>query len=610
MNTQKYMAMFLEEAEEHLQNLGRLLVELEAEPDRGEALQEVFRSVHTLKGLASTMGLEKIATLTHRLENLVEEMKREGIKQELMDLLFEGVDLLEEMLRSGEVDAELDAFLGRLQGREAGEGRGGRRSPFRELISGGIRPNYELRVWIEEGEVLKSVRAFTVLKCLSGMGYITGTFPEPERLEEESFDRSFVVRLRSRRSMQEIREAVEGLPEIERVEVREVERSGERRSQSIRVSTSTLDALMNITGELIINRSVLEDIARRHGLEELQDALDMTRRLTSELQFVVMKARMVPLGYIFSSFPRMVREAARREGKEVEFAIYGGEIELDRAVIDEIVEPLVHILRNAISHGIETPEERERAGKPRRGRITLSAVKERDGVVISVEDDGRGIQLDRVREEAVRRGLVGREKAEAMSREEVLKLLFLPGFSTAGRVTELSGRGVGLDAVKGTVEALGGHVEVETTPGGGTRVSLHLPLTMAILQAMLVRVDGIVCGVPIANVARVLESSSIITLHRRRVVRLGEDYVPVENLFGGNGGRYVLVLEKGSMRRGIVVEEVLGIQEVVLKPLSGEAAKLREFSGGTILGNGEVALMLDVGSIVGLGGGSGSAGDE
>ncbi|WP_457554573.1 chemotaxis protein CheA [Candidatus Pyrohabitans sp.] len=597
MNTRRYMELFLEEAEEHIQNLSRLLVEVEADPDNGEVLREIFRSVHTLKGLASTMGFERIAALAHAMESLIEQMRSGGAQHETVDLLFEGVDLLEEMLRSGDVDMEVDAFLERL-----GEGRkaeGPCRSAFRELLSPEIRPGYELRVWIEEGEVLKSVRAFTVLKCLSEIGYVTSTFPEPEALEAERFDRSFVVRVRSERTEDEIRGAVETLPEIERVEIRRLGRGvAAQGRQSIRVSTSTLDALMNITGELIINRSVLEDIAKRRGMQELEDALEMTRRLTSELQYVVMQARMVPLEYVFSRFPKMVRDVARREGKEVEFSVYGGEIELDRAVIDEIIEPLVHIIRNAVSHGIEPPEERERLGKPRRGRIVLSAVKERDGVVISVEDDGRGVDLEKVRRAAVREGLVDEGRARTLTREELIELLFTPGFSTAGRVTELSGRGVGLDAVKSTVEALGGHVELDTSAGKGTRVSVRMPLTMAILQAMLFRVNGVVCGVPVSNVWRVLESSEVRIIHRRKVVRMGEELIPVRSIFGEEDGRYVVVLERGAHHTGILADEVLGIQEVVLKPLSGEAARVREFSGGTILGNGEVALILDVGYVV------------
>ena len=404
--------------------------------------------------------------------------------------------------------------------------------------------------------------------------------------------------MHSERGEDEIKAAVLALPEIERVEVRKLNERV-RRSQSIRVSISTLDALMNITGELIINRSVLEEIAKRHEMVELKDALEMTKRLTSDLQYVVMQARMVPLSYAFSTFPRLVRDIARKEGKEVEFSIYGGEIELDRAVIDEIVEPIVHILRNAVSHGIEPPEEREREGKPRRGRVTLSAVKEKDMVVICVEDDGRGIDLEKVRKTAVEKGLISREKAEALKRGEVLDLLFLPGFSTAREVTEVSGRGVGLDAVKSMIESLGGLIEVETSPGRGTRVSLRLPITMAILQALLVRIGGITYGVPISNVLRVLESTEVRMLHNRKVVRLGEEIIPVAGLFGTNGdGRYVVVLEKGSRRTGVVVDDVVGIQEVVLKSLSGAATEVRELSGGTILGNGEVALMLDVGSIV------------
>ena len=599
MNTQKYMELFLEEAEEHLQNLNRLLVELESNPQDAEAINEIFRSVHTIKGLASTMGFEKISTLAHQLENLIDGFRsRKQAEPEAIDLLFEGVDLLENLLKSQEDgEADLESFLermGRVGGKKA------EKSTFSSLINPAAgRANYEVKVLLSENCGLKSVRAFTVLKALSELGELTATFPEPEKLEAEEFGQGFTVRLRSERGEEEIREAVLSLPEIEKVEITRVKERKVKRSQSIRVSVATLDELMNITGELIINRSVLEEIAKKHEVEELKDALEMTKRLTSELQYVVMKARMVPLSYAFSNFPRLVRDIARKEGKEVEFIVQGGEIELDRGVIDEIVEPIVHILRNAVSHGIEPPEEREKKGKPRKGRVVLSAVKEKDMVVISVEDDGRGIDLEKVKDTALKRGLIPKEKADSIKREELLELLFLPGFSTASEVTEVSGRGVGLDVVKSMIESLGGFIELETSPGEGTTVSLRLPVTMAILQALLVRISGVTCGIPIMNVLRVLESNTVRRLHNKNVLELDEEIIPVVRPFGEESlGRYVVVLEKGSKRAALAVDDVVGIQEVVLKGLSGEASKVREFSGGTILGNGEVALMLDVGSIV------------
>jgi|Deesub1362B_J571_1020462.scaffolds.fasta_scaffold00932_10 two-component system chemotaxis sensor kinase CheA len=602
MNTQKYMDLFLEEAGEHLQNLNRLLIELEADPSDAEAINEIFRSVHTIKGLAATMGFEKISTLSHQLENLIESLKEaKRAEPEVTDLLFEGIDLLEAMLKSpqdGEEFTDLEFFLEKVK-RVKKEEKMERKSPFLELISPGAgKANYELKIRLEESCALKSVRAFTVLKSLAELGDITATFPDPEKLENEEFGKGFTVRLRSQRVEEEIKNKVLALPEIEEVEVRKLKEKV-RKNQSIRVGIDTLDTLMNITGELIINRSVLEEIAKKHELEELKDALEMTKRLTTDLQYVVMQARMVPLSYVFSTFPRLIRDISKKEGKEVDFNIYGGDIELDRAVIDEIVEPIVHILRNAVSHGIESPEERERKGKPRRGRVTLSAVKEKDHVVISVEDDGSGIDLEKVKETAVNRGLISREKAATLKREEVLDLLFLPGFSTASEVTEISGRGVGLDAVKSQIESLGGHIEIETYQGKGTKVSLRLPITMAILQALLVRIGGVTYGVPISNVLRVLESTSLRKLHNKQVIKLDEEIIPVVHLFNANEeGRFIVVLEKGNKRTGVTVDEIVGIQEVVLKSLSGAAARLHEFAGGTILGNGDVALMLDVGSIV------------
>jgi two-component system chemotaxis sensor kinase CheA len=385
----------------------------------------------------------------------------------------------------------------------------------------------------------------------------------------------------------------------------------------VRVDVERLDRLMNLVGELVVDRIRFQQIAQRlrearlvDGVaEELAEATTHLGRVVSDLQAEVLKARMLPIEHLFSRFPRYVRDLARRAGKRVELVLEGQDTELDRSVIEQIGGPLMHLVRNAIDHGIEPPEERERAGKPAAGRLCLAAFQEEEGIVVVVEDDGRGIDTDRVRQKAVALGILSPEAAARLSEEEAVELIFHPGLSTAQAVTEVSGRGVGMDAVRAGVQALGGSVEVETRRGQGTRFLLRLPLTLAIVRALLVSCGGERYALPLAGVQEIVEVPAgrvhrvgphRTTLLRGAVLPLVSVHEALEIPVPEGTDRLLCVVTGGRRRVGLWVDRVLGEGEVVVKPLGPYLGQVPGVSGATILGDGRVALILEPAALVRL----------
>jgi two-component system chemotaxis sensor kinase CheA len=387
--------------------------------------------------------------------------------------------------------------------------------------------------------------------------------------------------------------------------------------KSVRIDVARLDALLDLVGELVIDRTRLADLASRLGAaggvdpdlaEALAEATQHLARITDELQDQVMQSRMLPIEHVFSRLPRLVRDLAQRSGKQVQLVVSGQETELDRSVIEEIGDPLIHLLRNAVDHGIEPPEERERAGKPGAGTIRLAASHEENQIVIVVEDDGRGISADGVKESALRKGLIAREQAERLSADEAVNLIFTPGFSTRTEVTDISGRGVGMDIVRANIERLNGSVAVRTAPGRGTRFTIRLPLTLAIIRALLVRVAGETYALPIAAVTETLRvfPDEVEHVRGREAIRLRGDILPLirlADLFGfpvqeEAASLYVVAVRHGARPAGLVVDGLVGEQEVVIKSLSRALGEVRGVSGATILGDGRVALIVDVPSLL------------
>jgi two-component system chemotaxis sensor kinase CheA len=380
------------------------------------------------------------------------------------------------------------------------------------------------------------------------------------------------------------------------------------RSRNIRVDLRRLDALMNQVGELVIVRDRLRRLSAS-AEPELAESVDQASRLIGELQDEIMRARLAPVSQVFDRFPRLVRDAARQLGKRVDFVIEGKEIELDRSMLDEIGDPVVHLLRNSLDHGIETPAERRAAGKPETGTLRLLAARERSRIIIRVEDDGRGIQRERVLRKAVSTGMITAEEAAGIPDEEVWRLIARPGFSTAETVTDVSGRGVGLDVVATRVRALGGMLEVESEPGHGTRMTLQLPATLAIVRALLVRQSGETYALPLTHVGETVHllPDEIGTVKGRTVAFIRDEVVPLLGLrqilrtngTRPEGKRAAVILEVGEQRIGLEVDALVGQQEIVVKQFDATADTLKLFSGATILSDGRPALILDAGSVLG-----------
>lgn len=613
----QYRELFFAESHEHLDTLNQYLLELENNPENSAVVDEIFRAAHTLKGMAATMNYSGVAGLAHEMENVLSRLRSGEVCAEgqLIDLLFRCVDALQNMIgsiESGGDDVEPPAELTR-QLAAYGETK----PPERAYNS---CRTYLISVEIAPDCLMKSARAFVVLKRLEEIGKVIKSDPPVRELEEENFGRSFRILLATGEPPSAIAEKLNTVPEVTMAACEPADVKGrqedspaesragsiflQKRRQTVRVDIERLDRLMNLVGELVISKTRLEQIGRASQLAELSEAVEQFSRVAADLQSVVMQARMVPVEQVFNRFPRMVRDLAKELGKEINFLIEGRETELDRTVIDEIGDPLVHLLRNAVDHGIEKPQERLLAGKPAEGTIRLAARHEGNRVVIEVADDGRGIDPEKIRASAVAKGLISPEEAKLLDRDAVLDIIFRPGFSTAEEITDISGRGVGMDVVKAKIESLNGSIGLETHPGKGTKFKISLPLTLAIIQALLVRVGREVYAVPLSSVDETIRLEDIKRVHQQEVVVLRGSVLPVVrvrrllNVPGEEGEElYAVVVRKGDKRVGLVVDSLIGQQEIVIKSLGKLLAGVPGLAGAAVLGSGEVSLILDVGSL-------------
>jgi len=471
---------------------------------------------------------------------------------------------------------------------------------------------------------MPSARAILVIKRLKNAGRILELNPPIEAIESEKFGRDFSVRIETDEDEKAIAKAISALKGVQKVisSERKAEEKVEQRPgqavpspaakkpmpeiASVRVKMDRLDDLLDTVGELAINKISLLEIGKNINDPKLAESLRILDRLTGELQYNVLRIRMVPIETVFSRFPRMIRDLAKQMGKELEFVMEGQEIELDRTVIDKLGDLLVHLLRNSVDHGIESPEEREKAGKRTVGILRISASQEQNRVMIKVEDDGRGIDPEKLRKKALEKGILTPEELNAMGDDEVMNLLATPGFSTAEKVTEISGRGVGLDAVKSGVESLGGQMTIESVKGQGTKVIIRLPLTLAIILAMLIRIGKETFAISVDPIIETIsvKDSDIRTIGGMKVVKYRNEIVPliylskILDISDEELGHEVVIVESGQKKTGLVVQELLGQQEIVVKPLDKFLRKLQFLGGATILGSGEVALILDVNGLM------------
>jgi two-component system chemotaxis sensor kinase CheA len=627
MDLSRYANLFLAESREHLQTCNRLLLELEKNPHETEPVVGIFRAMHTLKGMAATMGYAKLADLAHRTENLLVLLRERvaGAEGDLIDLLFRAVDSLEqsvdeavagrdERLDFSEINEQLDRAAALAQSR-TGEMRAVRSA--RQTTDVAAIPTATgrlVRVSIRPDAVMRGGRAAIALKRVEALGHVSGVRPAVAAFESQDFDGHFSFRLHTDVTDPVIEAAIRGAGDVDSVTIGEApvpapleDVAAPGGARHIRIDLRRLDALMNYMGELVVAKGRLAEVVSQAPTPELEAVSARISRLVSEMQSEVIQSRLAPVWQVFDRYPRLVRDLARQLGKRVDLLIEGGDIELDRAILDEIGDPLLHLLRNAVDHGIESPSERRTKGKNEMGRIVLAASRDRSGVAIRVADDGRGIDRKKIAERAVRDGFLESVDSE-LTDDVLLRVIGRPGFSTAAAVTDVSGRGVGIDVVLTRVRSLGGAAAIESELGHGTTIILRLPVTLAVLRVLLTRVGRERYAVPLAHVAETVEFDPLkaTSLGGKEALVLRDRVIPATRLrdllrVKGDGMPArppAIILESGERQSALVVDQLLGQQEIVVEPFEAPSGMLPVFSGATILGDGEPALILDAAALL------------
>ncbi|MFH6681499.1 chemotaxis protein CheA [Bacillus amyloliquefaciens] len=672
MDMNQYLDVFIDESKEHLQTCNEKLLLLEKDPSDLQIVHDIFRAAHTLKGMSATMGYTDLAHLTHLMENVLDAIRNGEmpVTSDWLDVLFEALDHLEEMVQSiidggdgkrdiSEVSAKLDvnAVHETAASAETAEPPGSTQQASAEWNYDEFErtviveeaeeqgfSRYEITVSLNENCMLKAVRVYMIFEKLNEAGEVAKTIPAAEVLETEDFGTDFQVCFLTKQPAEEIKELISGISEVEKVElsvgaplktaekpqapepVKEVPaKTAEKQpkpqakaeeqpkhhsgSKTIRVNIERLDSSMNLFEELVIDRGRLEQIAKELDHNELTETVERLTRISGDLQSIILNMRMVPVETVFNRFPRMIRQLQKELNKKIELSIIGAETELDRTVIDEIGDPLVHLIRNSIDHGIESPEVRVNKGKPESGHVVLKAYHSGNHVFIEVEDDGAGLNRKKILEKALERNVITERDAETLEDNEIYELIFAPGFSTADQISDISGRGVGLDVVKNKLESLGGSVSVKSAEGQGSLFSIQLPLTLSIISVLLIKLEEETFAIPISSIIEtaVIDKKDILQTHDREVIDFRGQIVPIVYLkkeFGITDSKqdadqfHVIVVKKGDKSTAFVVDSFIGQQEVVLKSLGDYLTNVFAISGATILGNGEVALIIDCNALI------------
>ena len=694
MDVTQYLEIFLDETKEHLQSLSDQFMILEQEPDNMDTINEIFRSAHTLKGMAGTMGYKRMQTLTHDMENVFSEVRNNTIKVDgaMVDLLFQCLDALEEYTENiqntgdeGTNDNEhlikaLNDYLAKNSGdgapqpakeekkepakeepkQEAGADPG--KEKWREIKLGDTEHTViaeakkqgkkclGVTVYVQESCILKAARAFLVYKALEELGDMIVSVPSAQDIEDEHFEFDFSVIILTDADAETVKNAVLNVSEIEAAYVGEVEsvqpeeavqpaaiaevqpkeeeqkaapaapaKAADKKpiskpivNRTVRVDIEKLDVLMNLVSELIIAKNSLVSTSSQEGIltnNTFNEQIEYLESVTTNLHESVMKVRMVPIETVVQKFPKMIRDLSKKLDKKMQLFMSGEETELDRTVVDEIGDPLMHLLRNSADHGLESAEVRKERGKPEVGSIFLDAYQDGNNVIIEVRDDGNGIDVEAVKKKAIERGTITPEQAENMADKDVIGLLFLPSFSTSEKVTDVSGRGVGLDVVKSKIESLSGEVEVKTKLGEGSTFIIRLPLTLAIIQALMVEVGGEKYAIPLGSIQTIedVEPAEIKYVQAKEVINLRGTVIPLirlnevldnESTKKPDENLLVIIVKKGDKLAGLVVDELMGQQEIVIKSLGNYINKNKIISGATILGDGEIALILDTNALL------------
>jgi len=640
MLNNEYLRLFLDETQEMLDRLATGLVNLERSPGDRELVNEVFRDAHTIKGSAGAMGFMQMAEVAHSMESILGRLREHnltpsaGVFTALLSALDALKALKQEIYATGkegnhnltDIHAALGAYLVLEKGARSSDALPATPPSLHTSIGSSIKIDITLR----KDTPMKGVRVFILLTALREIGGVTECSPSEDELLNEKFEQRFSVVLATERHSEEVLSRLMTDADVEDVSIAsykaidEVAASVEKgivrketRQHSVRVDVRKLELLMNLVGELVIERNRLANVAgylERQNKEDnqVQTLLAVSGqlgRITGDLQREIMKVRMVPIAQLFSTFPRLVRDLAHNLGKNVDLELQGTDTELDRTIVEEIRDPLIHLVRNAVDHGIESPADRLRQNKRATGRILLRASHEDNHVVITVSDDGGGISAEAVAIKALNMGLITQEEVALLSEGDKQRLIMLPGLSTAGAVSDVSGRGVGMDIVRNHIEKVGGSIDIKSELGAGTEFTIRLPLTLAIFRALLVQASGQDFAVAIAAVVetRILNPADSRYLQGQECLVLREQVVPVVPLHAllslpGPEKRpaNLVIISSGPSKVGVLVDRLLGEQEIVIKPLGQFFAQNRELAGATILGDGRVVPILDINGLLSL----------
>ncbi|MBU5314249.1 chemotaxis protein CheA [Tissierella carlieri] len=663
LDISQYINIFVEEAKEHLQNMNDVLLELEKNPSHLGHINEIFRVAHTIKGMSGTMGFHNMANLTHEMENVLQAARNNDIElsENIIDILFECFDALDSSVShiidfGTEEDDNNQIIINKLTNLLNEEKNGKHENiPVDDLkidnfvleaINKAKKEGlniYRIDFVLSESCMLKSARAFIIFNTLETFGEIIYSNPSVEDIEDEKFDLKFSVLLVSDNDKSIILSELNQISEIENITLTdsednnsnkiieskesevptdsnivmdEVNVKSEKTTQThsgkvgktVRVDIDRLDNLMNLVSELIIIKTRMDDLSEKTTGENMTEAIEYLERITTNLHDAVMKVRMVPIERVFNRFPRLVRDLSKELGKEIDLQMSGEETEVDRTVIDEIGDPLIHMIRNSIDHGIELPADRIKIGKPEVGTVVLKSYPDGNNVVIEVEDDGRGMDHNLIKKKAVEKGILDEREAENLSIEDSINLLFEPGFSTAETISDVSGRGVGLDVVKSKIESINGNIEIESVKDKGTKFIIRIPLTLAIIQALLIKLNDEIYAIPLSSITEIINISNdqIRDVQGQEIVLYRGMTLPIirlKDILGIDDNResedlVVVVVKKGDKQAGLIVDNLIGQQEIVIKGLGKYLGGVKYLSGATILGNGNISLILDINSLI------------
>jgi len=607
----KYTEIFKSETREYLSQLNQFIVNLEKSPEDRGNIDAIFRNFHTIKGMAGTMGYKLVETLSHSLEDLL-SLVRSGdlsVTSDIIDTLLTGTDKIEELVETNNnEDEDVEELIRGIS--DIGKGKV---SVRKKKILGGSLDNINLEISLDENTPLKGARATVLISDIMKMAEIVDFSPSKNSIENGEFKKNFSLTLIPRISPDKIKESILAYSDVKSVSFANEESKTNiakdiLKKSDIRVGIEKLNKLQNLLSELVISKESLKAFVRTEETERIVNETERIANIISSLQDEVVKIRMVPIWQVFERFPRVIRDTAKALGKKINFEIKGKNIELDRSMLENLAEPLLHLLRNAIYHGIETREDRKRLGKTEEGHLVLEAERQRGRVLIKVWDDGKGMDIEKIGKKALAMGLISQDKLASLGEREILDFVFVSGFTTSLVVDEVSGRGVGLDVVKTRMRTLGGTFEFKTTKNKGTLFILKVPLTMAIIKAFLVRIEDETFAIPLTFVEETIEveHKSIKTVHSKELFILRDEVIPIKRLhkiFNIKNGKkkdfYPAVIVNSESRKvALVASEFLEHTDIVVKTLPRTLTNIKEFAGVTLLSDGKPALILDVPNIV------------